>query len=1046
MVFESSSEIKEIVELNQVCFMRFNKLICIVLYCFISFFNTLYAQNKPYFQQQVNYKIDVKLNDKEHRLTGKIEMHYSNNSPDILDRIGMHLWPNAFSNKNTAYCKQKLLHRNTDCYDATFEESGNIQLFELLVDGTPSTMESIKNNPDMAWLLLPKVLKPGEQIVISSKFDIKIPRSFSRFGHVGQSYQISQWYVKPAVYDHYGWHLMPYLDQGEFYSEFGNFDVTISLPENYYVAGTGEIIDEKETQFIEKRVIETKKLIENKKEQKANVSDSIESSDNWKTIKLKAENVHDFAWFADKSFLILKREASLPSGKKIPTWAYFTDLKYWSKGAEFVTRAVEFYSQNVGEYPWPQATAVQSSLGAGGGMEYPMITVIGEVNSEKSLDIIICHEVGHNWFYGILASNEREHPWLDEGVNSYYEGRYTRKYYKEGWLLDRNIRGIFSRFKISSESELLYQLLSHSNLTQAPGLHSEKFSGINYGYDVYKRVPDLFYYLESYLGTSTLDSIIKSYYQSWKFKHPYPENLVNQFTTATQKDLSWLFRDIMYENKRIDYSICSIKDIGDNFLLKVKNKGQTYAPFQISYIKDDSIIQSSWHDGFEGSQTLLIKKFNIDKLKIDGEGNYFDFNSFDNTIKTKGIFKKTEPLKVGLSSFYNNPDRKDVLIYPSFLWNYVNGGMLGIHVGRHYFPTPEWNFQLSPKYAFKSKSLTGTSEISYRKILNSKLINTVKAGVSAKRFGLQEAIHLNRANHYLQLKPYITVDFKTDIKKAISSILSYEYFFIQDEIENFTQEDSSFKRVQLSNNVHKLSYYYSVPAILGPMSVKVESYFEKYNGAIDKASYLRIDTEFKKSFRWKKKRYFDTRFFVSFFPMNTERSRNSIASRNDQRFIRGSAGAAFQAYHDYTNENNFLDRSSRNNFWAQQIELRQGGLKLAPGVAQRNNIGNTNRFLASLNLSSDLPLPSIGKLVRPYFDVAYVKVDKSLVNGGSYLYSGGVQLKLIPEVLSVYFPLINSTNIKEIYVADSNQSYWRQVTFSFKLQLGQYKDLISLIQ
>jgi aminopeptidase N len=150
-----------------------------------------------------------------------------------------------------------------------------------------------------------------------------------------------------------------------------------------------------------------------------------------KTIQYKAENVHDFAWFADKRFYVQKEDVTLPSGRKVDTYVMFTyyEADLWKEAILYVNRSVEYYSDRIGEYPYPHATAVQSALSAGAGMEYPMITVIGGSGNGKSLDQVITHEVGHNWFYGILASNERQFVWMDEGFNSFYEQAYIKKYY-----------------------------------------------------------------------------------------------------------------------------------------------------------------------------------------------------------------------------------------------------------------------------------------------------------------------------------------------------------------------------------------------------------------------------------------------------------------------------------------------------------------------------------------------------------------------------------------------------------------------------------------
>ena len=163
-----------------------------------------------------------------------------------------------------------------------------------------------------------------------------------------------------------------------------------------------------------------------------------------KTLYFRADQVHDFAWFADKRFRVCTDTLQLPSGRVIDTWAFFTDEdgQHWQSALSYIKAATRYYSDRVGEYPYPQVTAVQSTGSAGGGMEYPMITLIGEVYSGYDLDEVITHEVGHNWFYSVLANNERDHAWMDEGLNSLFERaylseRYDYPYELPGWLQGR---------------------------------------------------------------------------------------------------------------------------------------------------------------------------------------------------------------------------------------------------------------------------------------------------------------------------------------------------------------------------------------------------------------------------------------------------------------------------------------------------------------------------------------------------------------------------------------------------------------------------------
>ena len=204
-------------------------------------FNIARDETQAYFQQKVNYKIDVTLNDVENTLDGFEIIDYTNNSPDTLHYIWFHLWPNAYKNDQTAFSEQLLQNGRTDFYFSNNEKRGYINRLDFKVDGITSNLEDHPQYIDVAKLILPTPLLPGQTIKITTPFHEKIPFNFSRGGYVGQTYQITQWYPKPAVYDKKGWHPIPYLDQGEFYSEFGNFNVQITVPKNYIVAATGEL-------------------------------------------------------------------------------------------------------------------------------------------------------------------------------------------------------------------------------------------------------------------------------------------------------------------------------------------------------------------------------------------------------------------------------------------------------------------------------------------------------------------------------------------------------------------------------------------------------------------------------------------------------------------------------------------------------------------------------------------------------------------------------------------------------------------------------------
>jgi hypothetical protein len=221
----------------------------ILLICFLSCQLPSFCQTN-YFQQQVNYTIDVTLNDVQNTLDGFEIINYTNNSPDTLRYIWFHLWPNAYKNDRTAFSEQLLKIGITNFYFSEENKRGYINRLDFKVNGITANLEDDSQYIDVVKLILPAPLLPGKTIKISTPFHEKIPYNFSRGGYVDHTYQITQWYPKPAVYDSKGWHPIPYLDQGEFYSEFGNFQVQITVPENYIIAATGELQNEDEAKWL----------------------------------------------------------------------------------------------------------------------------------------------------------------------------------------------------------------------------------------------------------------------------------------------------------------------------------------------------------------------------------------------------------------------------------------------------------------------------------------------------------------------------------------------------------------------------------------------------------------------------------------------------------------------------------------------------------------------------------------------------------------------------------------------------------------------------
>ncbi len=513
----------------------------------VALFFTVAAYSQ-YWQQQVNYTIDVTLNDKEHSLDGFEKITYINNSPDTIHFIWFHVWPNAFKNDKTAFSEQLLINGRTDFYFSNREQRGYINRLDFKVDGVTAETEDHPLYIDVIKLVLPKPIAPGGQAFINTPFHVQLPENFSRGGHTGQSYQVTQWFPKPAVYDKKGWHPMPYLDQGEFYSEFGNYNVHITVPENYAVAATGDLQNEDEKVWLKKRSSFTWETVVNKKIVKKGSYKKVqktvqlfpESSVKTKTLQYIQNNVHDFAWFADKRFVVKQDTIQLASGRIVTAFSFYLPAAEtpWKNSVAFIKSTVHYRSAVIGEYPFNTVSAVEAKMGFSGGMEYPTITSISPASSEKELEGIIEHEVGHNWLQGILASNERQYPWMDEGFNTYYDNRYETVIKNTD---PEKKQSFFNKRIPANQEALLFQSLAAVKKDQPINTVSENFTEANYGLESYYKTGEWMKLMENYLGKNVFDSCMKEYYKRWQFKHPYPEDFKTIIENISGKKIDTVY-------------------------------------------------------------------------------------------------------------------------------------------------------------------------------------------------------------------------------------------------------------------------------------------------------------------------------------------------------------------------------------------------------------------------------------------------------------------------------------------------------------------------
>ena len=633
---------------------------------------------KPYFQQRVDYTIKVKLDPQSKVINAWEKMVYYNNSPDTLDFLYIHLWPNAYQ-KGTALCRQMTARGNGKLRFGGSQYWGYIDSLDFRANGQKLEWQYYQQNKDIAILYLNEPLVPGDSVVITTPFFVKIPRITSRMGYDESVIAISQWYPKPAVYDNRGWHPLPYLDQGEFYSEFGHFDVEITLPSQYAIAANGDLIDSVEYQW--------RKLLRRRKAM--DVPYPVKGQ--WKTVRFVQDSVHDFAFFVSNQFFTRQSQIKLPhSGRIVETWAFFTDSSSdWKNAVHYVDSAIYYYSTWVGDYPYNVCTVVEGPLSAGGGMEYPTITV---VSSSGALEQVIVHEVGHNWFYGILGFNERRYPFLDEGINSFYDHRYTQMRGLSSFI-PQSLMGL----KMPSLPEI-FSFLAYNGMDQPLDLKATDYSMATYGLVVYEKSAFAFKYLEEYLGTQEFDKIMQQFYEKWKFKHPYPDDLKACFDKGTHKPVDWFFDNVVRTNKTIDYAA---KTTSSGVI--IKNTGMVEAPMVVSTHRD-----TSWYLLEPGAKQVIASKGT--KVRIDPQNITLDFNHFNNLTYGRWPDK---PLKITLLPKFFSYDFNYLTITPLLYLRYLDGFMPGVIITNYTVPWHKISFAMASFYGLKTNKPLGMLSLGY---------------------------------------------------------------------------------------------------------------------------------------------------------------------------------------------------------------------------------------------------------------------------------------------------------------------------------------------
>jgi hypothetical protein len=972
-----------------------------------------------YFQQELRYTINATLYDDNHILRGFETIQYTNHSKDTLQFLYFHVWPNAFMNDKSEYVKQGVENGETDFYFSKKEEKGFIDSLDFKIDNQTVAISNYNGHEDILVLELNNGLAPEQKIEITTPFRLVIPANFSRLGHIEQTYQMSQWYPKPAVYDKDGWHPMPYLDQGEFYSEFASFDVTLTLPSSYLVVASGEVQQEDEKQFI---------LSRHWKKNKNHVS-TLTNSGATKTISFKQDHIHDFAWFADKELFVDDTLCTLSNGKKIHCYSYFKNpnAAIYQNSSAIIAKTILYFSNEIGDYPYSQVSVVEAPIQAGSGMEYPLVAVIAPTKSASELQTVIIHEVGHNWFYGILANNERDYAWLDEGLNSFYEQALDTKLNDEY----TNSTKILHPLKQASPNVHLwmYQLLAAKEDDQKINQSSELFTPLNYGIILYKKCPAMLQYLQAYMGENVFSNAIKSYFKLFSFKHPSPSDFQRVFTNATSKDIRWFFDNALETTHKIDFAFKKVDYSLSKQLasIQIKNKTNFKGPVSVSALQGDSILETKWLN-YPYNESILFQHLpeQTTRFSIDAESKIPEMKTSNNNYHIRSLFPTWQPA-IRLGFGMQTSTKQKLFLMPIVAYNQYDSWMPGIVIHNIQFPNKKFQYVFAPMFNTSSTTVSGSGGISYTFIQNKRL-KEICVGIQGRSY-LEQKNNVNIDEplflRYAKLMPFAHFTWKQrNARSTIQRNLLVRSVLTNNQNFTYTLDpvDSLF-RPRKENG--KPNYFlHTAFQHIDYRTFHPYSYIIQLEG---NQRYMKLSTEANIRIDYfKKNKAFYARIFAGKF-IRLQNNSNELLLRN--QYLQ----TTFTAQNDRLYDHVFLGRNEQNGLFSKQIALQEGGFKIVSNL-QSTPIGQSDNWLTAINLQTDLPF-SFPIKMRFFIDLGtFAEAGKINTSNNKLLYDGGLSLYLLKELIVIHAPFILSKDFQDYTKSVYPKNRWLQ-TMSFQINL-----------
>lgn len=895
-----------------------------------------------------NNKISIKANllAEKDVLEIQQEIVFYNKSNTSLSEIYLHNWINGFKDKTTPLTNRLITDYNKSLYFAKENERGFTQILNLTTNHNPVQFSALKNQPDILKIELEKALLPKDSIIINATYTVKIPNAkFTGYGKTIDGYHLRFWHLAPAVHQN-KWQLMSNLNIDDLFIEATDYFLKITTPNTYVL--TSNLTQTK-----------TKNIFYLKGKSKTNIILNISKKtqfENYKTEQISV--ITDI----------------IPS-----------DIN--SKlSSDILNREINFIKDYLGKYPHKEILVdkiTQRKNPIYGLNQLPKF--LSPFSDVFEWDLTMFKALSRKYIDNTLLLNKRKDYWLTDGIQAYLLIEYVNKYYPEVKLLGKvsKIWGVrsfnFSKLNFNDKYPFIYQFGARKFLDQALTTRADSLSNFNRKIaNKYKAGLGL-QYLKGYLGEDVLKESFKEYYKTHLLKTNNSTHFKHIIKSKTSKDINWFFGDYIQTNKKIDYTIKKVTQNKDSLDVHIKNKRNITAPLALYGVKNKKIKFKKWINGIDSTKTITIVKGDFDKLALNYEQLYPEYNTLNNWRRVdKSIINK--PIQLRLLKDIEDPYYNQLFYQPEFSYNYYDGVTLGLKLHNKPIISRNFVFNITPSYATKSRSLTGSTSVSYSQYFETGKIQRILYGISASSSHYAENLSYN------SLSPFISVLFKRkSLRDVGGKSLTAKIINIHKEIPANT-----ISKEQDDYSVFNLKYTYSKPNVIEGIQFKANADYS--------SKFAKLSADFRYRKLTAKNRQLDFRVFGGVF-LNNKTTSDYFSFGLDRPS-------------DYLFEQNYFGRSESSGIFSQQIIINDGGFKSV--LPERH----ANQFMFSFNSSIGL-----WKWMEFYTDIAFLK-DKG--RSTYFAYDNGIRFNFVHNILELYFPLY-SNNGWEV----NQEAYASKIRFVF---------------